>query len=152
MKPNYISKEGLENLKKELHYLETTERKELSEKLAKAIAFGDLSENAAYHEAKESQSFLEGKILELKSAIKNAVIITENKNKDCVSIGCRVELNLNGEKIKFQIVGAQESNPSEGKISNESPLGRALLGRRKGEIVDVDAPSGKIKYKIEKIE
>ncbi len=148
----YITKEGLEKLKKELEYLKTVKRKEIAERLEKAISFGDLSENAAYHEAKEAQAFLEGRILELQEAINNSAIISEEKKKDIVDIGSTVLLEQNGEKLKFQIVGAQEANPSEGKISNESPLGKALLNRKKDEIIEVETPSGKIKYKIKKIE
>ena len=152
----YITKEGLEKLKQELDYLKTTKRKEIAERLKQAIAFGDLSENAAYHEAKEAQAFMEGRILELEEIVRNAVIISNGKNKDAVNIGSTVALEMvacdKKEKFKFTIVGMQEANPSEGKISNESPLGKALLGRKKDETVEVDTPTGKIKYKILKIE
>jgi len=148
----YITKEGLEKLKEELNYLKTVKRKEIAEKLKHAISFGDLSENAAYHEAKESQAFLEGQILELQEAIHNSVVISGAKNKDVVDIGSTVEIEKDNEKLRFQIVGAHESNPSEGKISNESPLGKALLNRKRGEIIEVETPTGKIKYKIRKID
>ncbi len=148
----YITKEGLEKLKEELNCLKTVKRKEIAEKLKHAISFGDLSENAAYHEAKESQAFLEGQILDLQEVIHNSVVISGTKNKDVVDIGSTVEIEKDNEKLKFQIVGAHESNPSEGKISNESPLGKALLSRKRGEVVEVEAPTGKIKYKIRKIE
>ena len=152
----YITKEGLEKLKQELDYLKTTKRKEIAERLKQAIAFGDLSENAAYHEAKEAQAFMEGRILELEEIVRNAVIISNGKNKDAVNIGSTVALEMvacdKKEKFKFTIVGMQEANPSEGKISNESPLGKTLLGRKNGETVEVETPTGKIKYKILKIE
>lgn len=120
--------------------------------MERAISFGDLSENAAYHEAKEAQAFLEGRILELKWAIQNSVIISGEREKGIVGLCSIVEIENGKERLKFQIVGAHEANPGEGKISNESPLGKALLGRRKGEIVEVETPSGKIRYKIKKTE
>ena len=139
-------------MKKELDYLKTVKRKEIRERLERAIAFGDLTENAAYHEAKEAQGFLEGRILDLGEEIRNSVIISDEKKKDLVSIGSTVTLEKNGEKLKFKIVGVQETDPTGGKISNESPLGRAILDRKKGEIVEVETPSGRTKYKILKIE
>ncbi len=148
----YLTLEGLEKLKKELGYLKNEKRKEIAERLGQAISYGDLTENAAYHEAKDAQAFTEGRILELEEIIRSSVIISNEQKKDAVSVGSTVMLELDGEKIKFKIVGAQESNPSEGKISNESPLGKALLNKRKGEIAEVEAPCGKVKYKILKIE
>jgi transcription elongation factor GreA len=148
----YLTQEGLEKLKKELDYLKTVKRTEIAERLKHAIAFGDLTENAAYHEAKEAQGFLEGRILDLEEEIRNSVIISDEKKKDSVNIGSTITLEKNGEKLKFKIVGVQEADPTGGKISNESPLGRAILDRKKGEVVEVETPLGRTKYKILKIE
>ena len=154
----YITKEGLEKLKKELEYLRTEKRKEISEKLKVAISFGDLTENAAYHQAKEEQSFSEGRILELEQLIKNSEIIKKNHNKGWVQVGSIVYLNNLAEKKsffkkpeRFEIVGAAEADPLAGKISSESPIGKALLNKPKGAIVEIETPRGKIKYKIAKI-
>jgi len=149
----YLTKEGLENLKKELEQLKTTERKALAKRLEEAISFGDLSENAAYHEAKEAQGFLEGRICELEGVIQNAIIVSHNKHKkDAVQVGCLVEVNSKFGKQKFYIVGQEESNPIQGKISYQSPIGKALIGHKKGEKFLIDTPQGKVEYKILKIE
>ena len=154
----YLSRESLEKFKKELEYLKTVKRKEIAKKLEQAISFGDLTENAAYHEAKESQAFLEGKILELDDLIRNAEIIEKNEKGGWVQIGSAVYLNNLVEKKelfkkpeKFEIVSPAEADPLTGKISSESPLGKALLDKPKGAIVEVLTPTGKIKYKIMKI-
>ena len=149
---HYLSQGKVEELRKESEELKMVKRREIAERLEFAKSLGDLSENAAYHEAKESQAFLEGQILELQEAIHNSVVISGAKNKDVVDIGSTVEIEKDNEKLRFQIVGAHESNPSEGKISNESPLGKALLNRKRGEIIEVETPTGKIKYKIRKID
>lgn len=148
----YLTREGLEKLKKELEYLKTIKRKEIAKALEKAISFGDLTENAAYQEAKEAQAFLEGRILELEDIIEKAVIISNQKKKDIVQIGSIVTVKSDGEKEKFQIVGPEEAKPLEGKISYQSPLGKSLLNKKSGEEVEVITPQGKIKYKILKIE
>ena len=128
-----LTPQGLENLKKELEYLKTVKRKEIAERLKQAIGFGDLSENAAYHEAKEAQAFMEGKILELDKMIKDARIIQKTTDNKVVVLGSRVLLSLNGEKLEFEIVGQNETNPSKARISDKSPLGLEILGKRKGE-------------------
>ncbi len=148
----YLTQEGLEKLKKELDYLKNIKRKELAKRLEEAISFGDLSENAAYHEAKESQGFLEGRILELENIIKNSEVISTNKNHDEVRVGSVVEVKFEGKKEKFQIIGPEESSPLEGKISHSSPLGKALLNRKEGEKIEINTPSGKKEYKILKIQ
>lgn len=154
----YLTKESLEKLRKELGYLKTEKRKEIGEKLKVAISFGDLSENAAYQQAKEDQSFLEGRILELEQLIKNSEIIEKNHHTGWVQIGSIVYLHNLAEKKrffkkpdKFEIVGAAEADPLAGKISVESPIGKALLNKPKGAIVEIETPQGKIKYKIAKI-
>lgn len=142
----------MEKLKKELHHLKQYKRKEIAERLARSAAFGDLSENSEYIEAKEAQAFLEGRILELEELIRNAVVVDPEIKKDQVQIGSWVLLKSSGKKEKFKIVGAEEANPLEGKISIDSPLGKALLGKAKGQEVEVESPEGKISYKILKIE
>jgi len=147
--PKYLTPEGLEKLKKELDYLKRVKRKEIAQKLKHAISFGDLSENAAYREAKEAQAFLEGKILELEDIIRSANVFKSKKNGQ-VEIGSRVLIKSNHDKqiLKFKIVGAPETDPLEGKISYESPLGKALFGKHKGAIIKVKTPEGKIQYQI----
>jgi transcription elongation factor GreA len=159
MKKQYLTRESLEKFKKELEYLKTVKRRELAKRLEQAISFGDLTENAAYHEAKESQAFLEGKILELEDLIRNAEIIQKNEKGGWIQIGSVVYLNNLAEKKgffkkpeKFGIVSPAEADPFGGKISSESPLGKSLLDKPKGAIVEVLTPTGKIKYKILKIE
>lgn len=143
----YISKEGLEQLKKELGELKL-KRQEIAERLEDAKALGDLSENMEYIQAKEAQAFNEGKVLELEEVLRNAVVISKNGENSIVQIGGSVEVSVHGEKQIFTIVGSEEANPSSGKISNESPLGRAFLGRKVGETVLAETPRGKISYKI----
>lgn len=137
-----VSVEMMKEMKKELEYLKNVKRKEIAEQLRHAISFGDLKENAAYHEAKEAQGFLEGKILELNHAIKESVIYSESTEKSVISIGSRVEISLNGEKEEYLIVGGRDSNPLEGKVSSDSPVGKALLGKSAGEKCQIETPSG----------
>ena len=146
----FISSEGLEDLGKELEYLNTVKRKEVAKRIKQALEQGDLSENAEYAEAKEEQAFLEGKIIELKEKIKNAEVIKKSaagKAKE-VSLGSKITVKFNGSEAVYQIVGSSEANPSEGKISNESPLGRALMGRKVGEQAEVNAPDGMLVFEI----
>lgn len=147
-KPQYISKEGLEELKKELQNLKTVKRREIAQRLQEAKSLGDLSENAEYLEAKESQSALETRILELEEIIKHSRVIEKPTKKNYVSIGSTVGVKFDGKAREFTIVGSEEANPAEGRISNESPLGRAFLGRKTGEEVEVKTPKGKVRYKI----
>ena len=143
---------GLEKLKKELQLMETAKRKEVAEKIAEALKFGDLRENAEYHEAKDEQASLETKILMLSSQIKNAEVISKVSN-DTVQVGCKVELEDldTKEKHDFEIVGSMEASVFENKISNESPLGESLLDQKKGQKVTFEAPGGVMNYKIKKI-
>jgi transcription elongation factor GreA len=156
MQKYYFTKERLEELKKELEYLKTEGRKEISEQLQKAKEYGDLSENAEYSEAREEQRRLETRISELEVMIRNASIIEEQRKGSGktseVKIGSKVVVKRDGKAYEYFIVGADEANPSLGKISNESPLGKALLGKKVGEEAIVNAPTGKIVYKITKIE
>ena len=148
---NYLTKEGLEKLKKELQELKTTKRKEISERLKHAVSFGDLKENAAYHEAKDAQAFLEGKIMELQKLI-NSAVIAKKGNKDKVQIGDIVTIKNSDIEDKYTIVGQAEADPLKGKISSESPIGKALLNRKVGESFEFDFSEGKIRYKVLKIE
>jgi transcription elongation factor GreA len=151
----YLTPKGLEKLKKELAHLENEGRKEAAEKMRHAISFGDISENAAYDEARESQSFLESRISELKGKIASAKIIdlpagrqAKNCTKKVVEIGCTVLVLSEGKKQEFQIVGSDEVDVVSGKISHGSPLGKMLLGKIKGDKIFLDTPGGKIEYKI----
>ncbi len=152
-----ITKEGLRKLKEELEYLKTVKRKEVAERLKEAISYGDLSENAEYEEAKNEQAFVEGRILDLEKKIRNAKIISEKPAKgkgQTVEIGSEVTVQEKGgrhEPETYTIVGSTEADPIEHKISNESPIGKALLGKDKGDVVDVEAPGGKFKYEVIKI-
>lgn len=145
--PQYISKEGFEDQKKELEDLKI-KRKEIALRLEEAKALGDLSENQEYLAAREAQAFNEGKIVELDQLLKEAVIIDKNKKSSVVQIGSSVQVKNNGNQKTFLIVGSQEANPSLGKISNESPLGKAFLGKRAGEKVKVETPGGEAEYEI----
>ena len=149
----YLTPEGLEKLKKELKYLKEVKRKEIAERLEKSIAYGDLTENSEYHETKEAQGFLEGRILELEDLLNNAVLIPfAEKKKGLAQIGSTILVKAGSEKERFRIVGAAEANPLEGKISADSPLGKAILNQTKGVVVEVETPQGKLQYKILKIE
>jgi len=143
----YLTSKKLKEIKAELEELKK-KRNEISERIHEAQDMGDLAENAEYTEAKEVQAFNEGRIQELEQLIKNAIIISRKGNCESVEIGCEITVqNKSGEKT-FIIVGSQEADPTQGKISNESPLGRAFLGKSKGDEVLVQTPGGKIHYKI----
>lgn len=149
MTAQYFSPEGLEKLKKELEERREQIRAEITRKILAARELGDFSENAEYVEAKEMQSFNEGRIAELEEMIRSAVLIEPHQKLEAIVVGSTVKVKSgqHGEQ-KFTIVGAAESNPSHGFISNESPLGTAFLGRKKNEEIEVKTPSGMVKYKI----
>ena len=148
-----LTPEGLQKLNDELKVLVNEKRKEVIERIQEAVAHGDLSENADYAQAKEEQSFIEGRIQEIEEMIKNAEIIDTHQKHNTVTIGSTVTVKVtgNGERT-YAIVGSNEANPSEGKISNESLVGRALLGRKVGEKVKVATPAGEMEYEIKLIE
>jgi len=147
----YISSEGLEQHKQELENLKL-KRQEIAKRLEEAKALGDLSENTEYISAKDDQAFNEGKIVELEQLLREAVVIFEkNRKHDSVQIGCSVQVKFNGKEKIFKIVGSQEADPTNGKISNESPLGKAFLGHKIGETVEIETPGGKVNYKIVEI-
>ena len=146
-----LTQEGYDNLDKELNYLKTEKRTEIAERIKVALGFGDLSENSEYDEAKNAQAENEVKIAELENKLRHAKIIDEKEiDTDTVQIGNTVKvLDVEfDEEVEYTIVGSTEVDLAENKISNESPIGKALLGRKKGEIVDVEAPDGIIKFKI----
>jgi transcription elongation factor GreA len=149
----YLTLEGKLKLEAELEDLKTNKRRELAERLNFAIKQGDLSENADYITAKEEQAFLEGRIRTVENMLRHVTIIEEQSGGE-VRLGSRVKVLEAGidEDELFSIVGAAEANPLEGKISNESPLGKALLGKHIGDEVEVEAPNGRIKFKIVEIE
>ncbi|HSM56747.1 MAG TPA: transcription elongation factor GreA [Candidatus Sulfomarinibacteraceae bacterium] len=150
----YMTKEGLQKIKEELEHLITVKRPELSERLQEAIAQGDLSENADYDYAKQEQAFLEGRIQELEDAIRRAKVIEDNGPTNAVRVGSTVTIAENGydEVEKYRIVGAQEADPTNGYISNESPIGQALLGARVGEVVTVETPAGGLELEVKAID
>lgn len=149
---HYLTKEKLEELKKEVEYLKKDVRNEIAERLKRAKEFGDLSENAEYSEAKEEQSRIESRIFELEDILRNASIIKKAGGKDIILIGSTIEVNKKGKTLKYTIVGSNEAKPEENLISNESPLGKAFLDKKKGDIVKIETPGGKVEYKIMKIE
>ncbi len=146
----YLTSEGEEALREELDELVNVKRPALAERLRKAIAQGDLSENANYKAAKEEQSFLEGRIQEIESILINAEIIEETETDDEVSLGSRVTVVEEGtdRPETFRIVGTAEADPINGKVSHESPMGKTLLGHQVGDVVTVEAPSGVIAFRI----
>jgi len=153
MKNSYISQEGYKKLKKELAELKNIKRREVAERIQIAREQGDLSENGEYEEAKDEQAFIEGRILELEKKLKKAIIVKKRTNQYKIGIGSRVHLMLGEEKVQYEIVGSNEADPSIGKISNESPLGDALKGKKKDDQVEVIMPNGrKNKYKVVDIE
>ncbi len=153
MTETYLTPEGKTRLTAQLDELVGVKRPALARRLRDAIQMGDLSENADYHAAKEDQAFLEGKIMELEETLRRAIIIRESHGGDMVQIGNRVTVQEEGEDPEtFILVGAKEASPREGKISNESPIGRALLGRRVGDIARASAPAGELQFKVIRIE
>jgi len=148
----YLTPEGETKLKAELAELTGPRREELAKRLRSAIQMGDLSENADYHKAKEDQAFLEGRIQELESILRNAVVI-EKKQSDMVDVGAHVTIQEESlDPETFHMVGAREADPRNGKISNVSPIGSALMGHKVGDVVEAQTPGGKMKFKILKIE
>ena len=148
----YLTKERLEELKQELETLKTEKRLDVADRLKRAKEFGDLSENAEYAEAREEQSAVETRIFELEELLRRAVVITKTEGSDRVEVGSKVTVKKNGAISEYMIVGSNESKPEEGKISNESPIGRALLGKRVGDSITVATPAGQAVYQITKIE
>lgn len=152
MTPYYLTKTRLEELENEFQDLKSKKRLEVSERLKRAKEFGDLSENSEYSEAKEEQAQVESRIFELEEIIKHASIIKKDTGKSEVVIGSTVRTEKDGKEVVYQIVGSNESKPEEGRISNESPLGQAFLGKKIGDVAEVVSPNGKTSYKVIAIE
>jgi transcription elongation factor GreA len=151
--PTYLTREGEEKLRAELEELKGPRREELSKRLRSAIQMGDLSENADYHKAKEDQGFLEGRIQDIEAILRDAVIIEKSPNTNVVSIGDHVTIQEEGYPPEtYHVVGAKEADPRNGKISNESPIGQAIMDHKVGDVVEAETPGGKMKFKILKIE
>jgi transcription elongation factor GreA len=151
-KPSYLSREGLERLRAELDEMVGTRRVEVAQRIHDAKEHGDLTENAEYEDAKNEQAFVEGRIQALEALIKNAIIIDEHHATDHVSIGTTVVVESTaGGREEYHIVGSAEAKPTEGRISNESPVGRALLGKKKGDKVVVQVPAGAFTYTVKEI-
>lgn len=149
-----LTEDGLKQLEEELEYLKTKKRKEVSEKIKVTLGFGDLSENSEYDEAKNEQAQVEARIVSVENMLKNAIVIDESeRDTSKVELGATVTIHdiEFDEDITYKIVGSTEADPDEGRLSDESPLGKSLMGKAEGEMIDVDAPAGVIQYKILKI-
>ena len=143
--------EGVKKLEEELEYLKTVRRKEITEKIKVALGYGDLRENSEYDEAKNDQAFVEGRILQLENMLKNAVVVDENEiPKDVVSVGSIVKVKDYefDEEVEYIMVGSAEADPMNFKISNESPVGKSLIGKKVGDVVEVSTPNGVNKFEI----
>lgn len=144
----FVTKEGLKKIKDELEYRKNNLRQEIANAIKEAKEQGDLSENAEYSAAKAQQAENEAKIAELEFMLKESKVVAYDKNSGAVQMGSKVMVKLDDVEMEFQIVGSNEANPSEMKISNESPMGRAFMGKEKGVKVEVETPGGKVKYMI----
>ncbi|CAN5228839.1 transcription elongation factor GreA [soil metagenome] len=154
MKEVILTQEGYERLKQEIEQLSTTKRREVAERIRIAREFGDIEENAEYDEAKNEQMLLEHRIATLEERMRDARVITKKDiAKDVVSVGSKVKLRdvAAKETVEYHIVGSAEANPAQNKLSNESPVGKAIIGKKKGETVEVTAPRGTLKFKIMEI-
>lgn len=150
-KETILTRQGLKKLEDELEHLKTVKRKEVAARIKLSKEFGDLSENAEYEDAKNEQAFVEGRILQLELMLRNArVIDNHDAPADRVLVGSKVKLKdlASGEEIAYMIVGSAEADPDQDKISNESPVGKALLGKRKGETFEVTVPAGRLRYSV----
>jgi transcription elongation factor GreA len=154
-KKNILTYEGLKKYEEELEHLKVVTRKEVAQKIKEARAQGDLSENAEYDAAKDEQRDIEARIEELEKILKNVEVVVEDEvDLDKINIGCKVrikDLELN-EELEYKLVGSTEANSLKGKISNESPVGRSLIGASVGDIVEVETPAGVIKYEVLEIQ
>ncbi len=147
----HLTSEGLKELRLELKELVDDKRPALIDRVAVARSHGDLSENSEYTAAREDLAFIEGRIDELEELISKAKLIKNNKSNNEVKLGCRVTVKVSGKEQTFEVVGEWEADPMEKKISHTSPLGKALIGRKKGDKVEIEVPAGKVKYHIDKI-
>ncbi|OHA02655.1 MAG: transcription elongation factor GreA [Candidatus Sungbacteria bacterium RIFCSPHIGHO2_02_FULL_52_23] len=147
----YLSEEGLEKLKTELHHLKTAKRQEIAARLEHAKTLGDLSENAEYQETKEEQALVEQRIAELEERVRDAVVMQKPTKTDTVRVGSTVRVSSVRGDATYMIVGSEEADPVGGKISNESPLGKAFLGKKAGDKAEVKTPAGAVMYTIKEI-
>jgi len=152
MSNNILTKQGLKKLKEELKDLKENGRKKVTERIKVAREFGDLKENSEYHEAKQEQGFMEGRILELEYLIKTSKVADSKGISDIISIGSSIVVNKDGQDMNFTIVGSTEADPSSGKISIDSPLGQAFINKKIGETCIVELPAGEVEYEIIKID
>jgi transcription elongation factor GreA len=146
-----LTLDGLAKLEKELDHLKTVRRREVAERIKQSLEFGDISENSEYEDAKNEQGFIEGRILTIEKMLRNAKLIEENGGKaGVVNLGSKVKLVEvgSGAEMEYRIVGSAEANPEEARISNESPVGQALMGKRTGSVIAVSVPAGLMQYKI----
>ena len=151
LKEVILTAEGYEKLKQEIDFLQTEKRREVAERIRVAREFGDIAENAEYDDAKNEQAMLEHRIAQLEERMLSARVISKKEiSKDTVSVGSRVRLRdvAANKTFEYHIVGSTEANPAENKLSNESPVGKAIMGRKKGDVVEVAAPRGSLKFKI----
>lgn len=149
-----LTVDGLSKLEKKLEILKTVRRREVAERIRQALELGDISENSEYEDAKNEQGFIEGQILEIEKILRNAKVIDDQDvNSDIVGIGSKVTLiDVNNKtEVEYMIVGSAEADPSQAKISNESPVGRSLMGKKVGDKVNVEVPIGTIQYKVKAI-
>jgi len=147
----YLTADGITKLRDELNDLVANQRPKIAGRLKEAKEYGDLSENAQWDDAKDQQAFVEGRISEIENILKHTVVIEQPKDTDTVGLGSVVHVEVEDGVQEYTIVGSPEANPEEGKISNESPIGSALIGRKKGDLVEVEVPSGSMTFKIKHI-
>ncbi len=152
----YLTKEGLEKLQQDLETMKTVRRKEVAERLKQAIGFGDLSENSEYDDAKNEQAFIEGEIQRMEEMLINVVVIEEGAKVEdgTIAIGSKVVIRFVGddEEEEYKIVGTVEADPMNNRISNESPVGKAIIGHKAGDIVEIEVPNGIVQYEILKVD
>jgi transcription elongation factor GreA len=146
-----VTPAGLKKYQDELNYLKNTKRREIAERVRAAKEQGDLAENAEYAAAKEEQAHAEGRIEELESILKTVTVVEKETKGVTISIGSQIKVRVDGQAMDFEIVGANEADPAGGKISNESAVGQALLGKKKGDKVDVETPGGVVAYVVEDV-
>lgn len=150
-KETILTPDGLAKLERELEQLKTVKRREVAARIKQALEFGDISENSEYDDAKNEQAFIEGRIASLEKLLRNAYVIDDDDvDTETVTVGAKVRLKDldEGDEFEYILVGSAEADPSESKISNESPVGRAVLGKKVGAVVEVEAPAGTLKYEI----
>lgn len=147
----YLTADGITKLKEELDDLVMNQRPKIAGRLKEAKEYGDLSENAQWDDAKDQQAFVEGRISEIENILKHAVVIEQPKDKNIVGLGSVVHVEVEDGVQQYTIVGSPEANPEEGKISNESPIGKALIGAKRGDQIEVETPSGNLTFKIKQI-